>query len=570
VVADFNDVQLGGKIKLEENTFKLAAPPAAKRVHFFVRPPTKVDLPSPLFGEVVRDFGFTAADGSPVSKESLKDKIAVLAWFVDRPEALATLKQLQRVRERYQASDRVAFYAVSPVPEAVETEQIQGLLDEHQITLPLARDLAAQGREVFDIPGAPTVVVLDGEHRVQAFEDGANPQMEELLTLLLDALLKGSNPAGEVRAHAAQAASDYRRELAAARAHSSGTEFELPEVHIAPARGPEKLKLTKLWSTSEIKSPGNLLVVEGESGPTIIVCDQSENWRSIALLDASGKIVARRTLPVPENAAISLLRTAVDQDGQRWYAGSARLARQVYLFNEKWELATAYPAGDARHDGVGDFALVDFKGLGELQLCVGFWGTLGVQSASLQGERQWTNRYAAPAVSLSVSLPNEIGWRQLLVTTDRGEIVPINAYGKNDKPTSAEQQPIVQIVTGNFAADAPSPYMGTWIKADGTPWAVALSATFTPLWDIPLGEGAHRNQIQPITSGSLWPDDPGHWIFALADGSVGLVAADMSFVDTFALGEALTGIAVAKLGTDHVLLIATAGSVSAYRVQAGQ
>ena len=81
------------------------------------------------------------------------------------------------------------------------------------------------------------------------------------------------------------------------------------------------------------------------------------------------------------------------------------MGRQVFVFNDQFELAFAYPNADDQHEGVGDFSLVDFQGDGELQLCVGFWGVLGVHGIDLQGQRKWSNRAAASVVSLAPTPP---------------------------------------------------------------------------------------------------------------------------------------------------------------------
>lgn len=567
-VAEFADARVGEKLAVDEAKFTLPVPPGVKKVHFFVPPPATFDLPSPLFGRTVGDFRFTSADGEPVTREAFAGTISVLIWFLDRPESHITLRQLQEVQRRYAEEDDVRFFAISPLPEQVSDAHVRESLEKIGVTLPLLRDTRAAGRDVFDVLGAPTVVVLDGQLRVQAFKTGVDPQLEQQLPALLDELLAGKNPAGELRRMVAEEVAGYRRQLAAARTDAAATVIELPETPITAARDPEKLKLTRLWTAAGVKSPRNILVIAGEAAdPAILVHDQTVDWRTIVELNAKGEIVARRQLPVPKSAAIAMLRTAVDGDGRRWYAGGARLAQQVYLFDERWQLAATYPADAARHDGVSDFTLIDFQGDGKLQLCVGFWGVLGVHGANLQGTRQWTNRAVAPAISLANSLPNEAGWRQLLATTDRGEIVPINGFGHNDKPQRLEHSAITQLIAARFPPTDRAAFMGVSVTPDGTSIGTALSADLQPLWDVPLPAGTHRNQILWITSGRLLPGDVGQWVFAGPDGSIGIVSNDMSFFDAFYTGQQLTGVAVAQLGSDRVLLVASDEELTAWKVE---
>lgn len=565
-VADYVDAKAG--VKLEAEQFERAAPPGTTRVQFFVAAPPQIKLPTPLLGAPIGDFTFEKADGSPLKRDALAGQIVVLAWFDQNPASQHTLAQLQAAYDKHKQNEKVRFFAVTP-PVPVTNEELQKSLAKQNITFPLLRDEQAAGRELFKIPGAPTVVVLDGQHRVQEFVDGFRPVLGEMLPQLIDELLAGKNPAGELRQMIAQDVAEYRRQLATAKVGAGGTIIEMTPTEIAPARAAAKLTLVKLWTCQEIKSPGNILVIEGEAAgaPTLLVMDHTENWKTVAELDPLGKVVARRVLPLPQSAAISSLRTAIDADGHRWYAGSSRLARQAFVLDENWEVACAYPAADARHDGVGDFALVDFKGDGQLQLCIGFWGPLGTHGVNLKGERQWSNRTAAPVISLAISPPDAADRRRILATTDRGEIVPINGFGNNDAPQRLDHQAVTTLVASSLGASAISIYMGIATQTDGSQIATALGEKLEPMWDVPLPAGAHRNQIQPVTSGKLLEGNVGQWLFAGADGSIGIVSDDASFFDSLATGHELSGIACCQLGNERAILTSNAEGVTAWSVR---
>jgi hypothetical protein len=87
------------------------------------------------------------------------------------------------------------------------------------------------------------------------------------------------------------------------------------------------------------------------------------------------------------------------------------------------------------------------------------------------------------------------------------------------------------------------------------------------IWDVPLPAGVHRNQIEPVASGQLLAGGANEWVFAGADGSVGVVSDDVSFFDSFTTGERLSGVGVAQLGSDRVLLLSTPAGVSAWKVE---
>jgi peroxiredoxin len=569
VLADYAGAQIDGPIDGER--FDRSVPAGATRVQYFVARPPAIKLPTELLGEKVGDFALEKTDGSLLKRDALAGQIVVLAWFDQNPASQHTLAQLQKVYEQFRTNDKVRFFAVTP-PVPLSNQELQKTLTKAAVAFPLVRDEQAAGREVFKIPGAPTVVVLDGEHRAQEFIDGFQPVLDKLLPDVIGELLKGGNPAGELRQMIAQDAANFRRQLASAKVGARGTVVDITPTEIVPARPAEKLNLTKLWTCDEVKSPGNILVLadSGEAPPTLLVMDHEEDWKTVAELDAEGKLVERHVIDLPQSAAIASLRTAVDAAGRRWYVGSSRLARQAFVLTDEWKVAAAYPEADARHDGVGDFALVDFKGDGQLQMCVGFWGALGTHGVSLSGERQWSNRAAAPVMSLAISPPDAADRRQILAATDRGEIVAINGFGNSDPPQRVEHQAITSLYASQIGASAISIYMGLALQADGSQIATALGEKLEPMWDVPLPAGIHQNQIQPVASGKLLDGKVGQWLFAGADGTIGIVADDASFFDSFAVGQELTGIAVAQFGDKRVLLTATAEGVTAWSVSSKQ
>ena len=84
--------------------------------------------------------------------------------------------------------------------------QVQSLAQRWGSTAPLVRDLQACGRDVFRIPYAPTVVVLDAHGVVQLFEVGANPNLASELPDRLRLLAAGEDLAAGRLAQYRQAA----------------------------------------------------------------------------------------------------------------------------------------------------------------------------------------------------------------------------------------------------------------------------------------------------------------------------------------------------------------------------
>jgi hypothetical protein len=112
------------------------------------------------------------------------------------------------------ATPQVSFYAVCTEPTYVGNSQLKALGEQWGSSLPIVRDLEAFGRDVFHVPWAPTLVVLDDSGIVQAFEVGANPSLSETLPGMLRQLADGESLARDVLAKYEEERASYARKLA--------------------------------------------------------------------------------------------------------------------------------------------------------------------------------------------------------------------------------------------------------------------------------------------------------------------------------------------------------------------
>ena len=88
---------------------------------------------------------------------------------------------------------RSAIFKRGEITGDFTREEVQDLVDGWDVSVPVVRDLDAVGRDVFDIPGAPTLVVLDAKGTVQIFEVGANPDLAVQLPRILERLSGGAD-----------------------------------------------------------------------------------------------------------------------------------------------------------------------------------------------------------------------------------------------------------------------------------------------------------------------------------------------------------------------------------------
>jgi len=194
LVANFHKASFSDAADPE--SFELPIPAGAKQVRFFVPPPQP--LPSDKFGKVFDALSLATPDGEKVTSESLTGRVAVLLWFSSHAECESALRQFAEVHGKFADEARLAFYVVSTEPSAVSHQQLRELLKSWQVSTPLARDVAAQGRDLLDINNTPTLVVLDGEGALQLYEVGVNPQMSQQLPQVLEKLLQGEDVAAAI------------------------------------------------------------------------------------------------------------------------------------------------------------------------------------------------------------------------------------------------------------------------------------------------------------------------------------------------------------------------------------
>lgn len=547
-------------VPLEPEQFQIPMPDEPKQVKFFVPPPQP--LPSTLFGKQVPPFSLLNVAGGKVTRDSLADKIAVMLWFSNHEACGESLRQFAEVGKARSEDDRFAFYAVCTEPSAMSNRAVAKLLERWQAPVGLLRDLEANGLEMLKIVGTPTLLVLDGEGRMQIFEMGANPNLREQLTVILQRLGDGDDLAAEVLAQAEREQKDYERRVALASSGATPVVIDIPVVAIRPRSEPKRFEVSLLWESRDLTAPGNMAILGGDDAGQLAVLDQGKR---LVLLDRSGKSVKTIPLPATERPP-TFVRTAINKDGQRLFAVGALLGDRVQVLNAEGELLAAYPPAGEQHAGIRDALFADLDSDGTLELYVAFWGTLGFHCVTLEGERSWGERTLLSVLSLATTPPNEIGWRKILAVGEAGRILRVNHFGNADRPIDVAGWSINQLFGLRFPSSSETVYGGVSYLDERNRTFVALDEQFREQWNYPLPEGQPRNSIEFVSSAPLF-DEVGQWAIAAADGSIHVISLDGEFSDYFCYGEELTGLAAAKWDEGGVLVVSSPGKIAAWKVQ---
>lgn len=572
LMAEMAQAKFGGQI--DPQAFEFQAPPQLKVVEEFM--PGDVGW----LGRKVPEFSFTGLDGGAITPESLSGKIVVLDfWASWCNPCRVTLPDVEQVYQQYKDDEKVAFVAVSVDQPDVTDEKLRDVFKEIGVTLPIARYPDQTAFETLGIEAYPSQLVLSAEGVVEHRQSGGDqPGLgAPRLAARLEKLLAGE-PLYEKTVEQYQQARDAGKKQFDELLQTS-VENDLyvlprptvPKVEIAERAEPKTLKLTQLWSCTELASPGNVFVVERPDGPPrILALDQAS---SIAEIAPEGNVVSVKPLGVPPQEPVFFLRSGVGADQKRYFVGSSLGVQQVHLWDEDFKLLRSFPEDALQnpHAGIADVRIADLDGDGTLELAVSYFGVIGIQGVSLEGKRIWSNKSVIQSMRMVVLGPDADGKRQLLTINaarlPEGALVKLDAEGQPKGEFSFADRVIAWLGAEDLDGDGQPELCALTAVGDGELEAIGFDLEGKKLWNYPLPRGIHEHQIEATTSGKLLPDQPAHWLLAAADGTIHVIDAQGKPIDVFAYGKTLTGVGATQWDGKRVLLVATPEGLDAWQVE---
>lgn len=246
-------------------------------VRYFVAPPAleldaRLSKPIPAF----RLEAVAGGEGLDTSRTAESGQIQLLVWLADHPSCQATIQQVSQVVAQLPETIRgqVSATAIWAEPKSASGTTFANLAEKWQIPLPVVIDKEALGRDVLAIREAPTIVVLDRKHKLQFFQEGANPLLHQALPEMLTRLVDGESLAETMLSRAQAERDRHQAQLWLARA-SDGPRGAFIQ---PPAYPPHFIQMTKL---GEDRVPQNI---------TAMTADDLHN---VWLLRANGELEAR-------------------------------------------------------------------------------------------------------------------------------------------------------------------------------------------------------------------------------------------------------------------------------------
>lgn len=108
-------------------------------------------------GDMLPDFSVVLNDGSELSTQSLKGKVAVLIFFhTECPDCQKELPVIQQLYEEYAANEEVAIYAIS---REEGEEEVADYWERNALTIPYSAQGDRRVYELFSTSGIPRVYV---------------------------------------------------------------------------------------------------------------------------------------------------------------------------------------------------------------------------------------------------------------------------------------------------------------------------------------------------------------------------------------------------------------------------
>jgi len=566
--ADFSGAKLNAAVP--DEAFKFEVPTDAKLVKRLLGPAPSA--PSKLLGKPTPEFSFTTVDGAKVTREEIKDKVVVLDfWFTQCTPCEQSFPLMNKVYQQYKNSDKVMFLAVNADDNSLTNQAVSQTMKSWGSELPLARDPNQDIRKAFEVTGMPTLFVIGPDGTIQHHEMGLNPTLERELPATIEALLAGKNTHELVQKKYDQRLAEFEQALQTPPEipASEGEVVEIPKAKVEPRGEPAKHQLTRLWGSEEVKMPGNVIVVESageetDQPTTILVV---EGWNTVVEMKADGSVVGRHELDLPTDAVISTVRTAVDKDGNRFFAAFLTAQQQFHVFDQNWKRVLSFPgASDAKHEGIGDVQFADLDADGTLELAVGYWGDMGVQYVTLDGARSWTDRNLQYVLRMAVMQDSQEGTRRLLCANSRGGLAAFAADGKAGEEITVAGRPLQTVYAADLDGDGKPELCGLSFRSLGANSLVGFDLEGKELWNYDLPTGVHEKPIEPITTARL-VGEHSQWLVAGADGSVHILDADGKPIDRFNYGAVLSGLSGCRIDGEPVLLLSSENGIEAWKLE---
>lgn len=543
-------------------------------VRYFVAPP-EVAL-DPRLGKTVPAFRLAAVAGEgevDTSRPAADVRIQMLVWLADHPSCRATVQQIGQALAALPENvrSRIAPAAVWAEPNAPAGTTFANLAEKWEIAMPIVIDKDALGRDLLGVAEAPTIVILDSQHRLQFFQERAHPLLAQALPDLLRRLVDGESLATVMTENARAEQERFVAQLWLARAGDAAPgAFAVPKPY-----GPQTVRLSQPKRQS---SPSTIVVMNRDAQHNLWVLKADGQ---LECLDSSGKPQA--TFDTDWKMAArdqpALTRLAIDGNA-KFVAAHGQSASELSILDVSSRKASTVSLGAGQI--ITDFRWMETPQGSRLAAITDAGRTVLIDPVL---DQQLSGQSPGRPIALLEASATGAGASGYVILAD-GRIEPVVEEGRGTAMPAVAAKPVS---TGGAAVVSPVvqrqlkfvPAAGPWsiwhgnhtsatlargLVARDDPAVFLLDDQLRQVWHAPLpisdgGDGFLASVADDPVSGQPL------WVVSQPAQTLHFFRVDGNLVDHCQFPEPIRGLALVPSGNELHLWIAHPNSLDQYRIQ---
>jgi hypothetical protein len=557
------------ELEIERTAFKVELKPKATPVRRFLSVPEP--FPSERIGQLVPKFELLKPNGERVDHLYFDGKTTVLLWTGAADEA-AVFEQLQQLRKTLSSPEiawGVVYSEIDLEPNdsnSLRPNRTLAQLAQH-FQIPLYFDRQLQTSNKFQLQLTAAVTVLNPSSKLE-FVGSVNKEkwFEEIATVI-QKVQQGSDVASEMKSAYQEFQAEYQKQRLASSARNL---LPAPQANdISPVSKPSTDQLsasfqwnpTLAWLNRQFAKAGNVLVNPHRSPSTLIVMD---GYRTVVELDSAGTELARFQLELPDQGAVSCLRTVPPHNfpsQQIAFAGFNVQGEKIYLFDANWKLLATLPPAEFPHDGIRDMQFQPREAKSPL-VVVAFANAGGC--LEIDTESQVLKQVSRSRVDSVARLRDKIFFCS---ATQWGRV-----GDETETPAISDDLMYHRLISVEAAEPALPGFMGVTTVDRENNWCFGQVSELGKLaWRQPVGSQLLENEMEPLAVCEFVSGSRSMLVVAIADAAhrVTMVSGDGSYLGQFASPAPLSGLAMIEdRGALH-LILSTDKGVANYRLIAG-
>ena len=554
---------------------RIAPAPGTWPVREFVAPADP--LPTNLLGQMPPEFTLLDEKRKRITDRQLQGKPMALL-FVDGGDSDAALIEKFDALKDNLASSRFDFVVVAG-PRSVETgangswrlsPAIQPAANKTKV--PFLADLDGSVVKSMELASLPAVITMNNRLNIQYADLLSKPagyngklaisdKWDQRLTGAITAQAKGLDVAGDMRDKYRGYLDKYFSDRDQRLATNWFPGFALPnqqKVAAVPVnvrreqnvkRSDLKLNPRLVWESTKLTSPGNVAIVPDSNrrAKGLLVMD---GWQTVCLFSVEGKPISRKRLNLPDEVAVTSIRSLVSANGKQQFAMFAVGGEQVYIFDGSMELLGKFPESKQGRNSILACEVLPGSGTQNDQLLVCFGGSGGAKAFdAFSGTTRSIGDSAVRALALSGRSVLAADERSgALLSMDNGRVID-------------DRREYSHVKSG---AVSPSAFAATAMNSNREWSVVLLDEALKVKRTFPISSAVFGNGLEPISG--VASDGKGLWAVADNTNRIYLLSGDGVWLGDMAADGKVSGLKLMTVDGRDRLVVSTDRKVECWEL----